>query len=189
MKLQYLPDPRLSRQYARMTALLLQSFTIMKQGLSWILVGLIGLTGCDALPWSRSESQQSLPDRWQTYKNQRYEFEFLYPEGWIDSIPPQNQDGVAFSDPKNPGIEIRGWAELKRSTTNPKAQKPKPNFTTDQGIPGQLDVKVENQLSVMTLTIHHKDREYNWRATAPTVQFGNYYRFFDFIAKRFRVPQ
>lgn len=145
------------------------------------------MTGCSDLPWSGSQSQQErLPDRWQTYRNERYDFEFLYPEGWIDSIPPETQDGIAFSDPRNPGLEIRGWAELKRST-NQKSQKP--NFTTDQGIPGQLDVKVENQLSVMTLTIHQKEIRYTWRATAPTVQFGNYYRFFDFIARRFRVPQ
>lgn len=161
----------------------------MKQGLSWILISLIGLTGCNDLPWSGSQSQQErLPDRWQTYRNERYGFEFLHPEGWIDSIPPEAQDGIAFSDPRNPGIEIRGWAELKRSTDK-KSQNPKPNFTTDQGVPARLDIAVENQSSVMTLTIIQKDVEYHWRATAPTVQFGNYYRFFDFIAKRYRVSQ
>ncbi len=161
----------------------------MKQGLSWILVGLIGLTGCDRLPWERSEQQQSrLLERWQTYRNSRFGFEFLYPEGWIDSIPPENQDGIAFSDPRNPGFEIRGWAKLKRPDQS-NQQKPTPNFTTEQGIAGRLDVKVEAQSSVMMLTIDHKDVEYHWRGTAPSSQFGNYYRFFSFIASRYRVPQ
>jgi hypothetical protein len=156
---------------------------IMKQGLSWVLVGLIGLTSCSSLPWNGVGTQQErLPDRWQTYRNPRFGFEFLHPEGWVDSIPPENRDGIAFSDPRNPGLEIRGWAELKRS------RKLEPNFTTEQGIPGRLDVKVEAQTSVMSLTIHHKDKEYHWRGTAPSVQFGNYYRFFSFIASRYRVP-
>ncbi|MEP0916785.1 photosystem II reaction center PsbP family protein [Leptolyngbya sp. DQ-M1] len=157
----------------------------MKQGLSWILVGVIGLTSCNGLPWERSSSQQdSLPDRWQTYRNPRFGFEFLYPEGWIDSIPPENQDGIVFSDPKNVGFEIRSWAQLKRST-----QKSQPtNFTTAQGIPGRLEVKVEAQTSMMMLTIDHKDVRYHWRGIAPSGQFSNYYRFFSFIATRYRVP-
>jgi len=161
----------------------------MKQGLSWVLVGLIGITGCQGLPWERAYTQQNkLPDRWQTYRNPRFGFEFLYPEGWIDSIPPENQDGIAFSDPRNAGFEIRSWAKLKRSK-NSAQPKPTPNFTTEQGIPGQIDVKVEAQSSVMMLTIDHKDVEYQWRGVAPSNQFGNYYRFFSFIASRYRVPE
>lgn len=168
---------------------------IMKQGLSWILIGLIGLTGCDSLtpqggvrlPWNRSDAPQAaLPDRWQTYRNQRFNFEFLYPEGWVDSIPPENQDGIAFSDPRNPGLEIRGWAEFKRSNTSAKLQ---PNFTTEQGIPGRLEVRLGAQSSVMTLTIQQQETVYHWRATAPSAQFDNYYRFFSFIARRYRVPE
>jgi hypothetical protein len=161
----------------------------MKQGLSWILVGAIGLSGCGVLPWEPVEPQQSrLPDRWRTYRNPRFGFEFLYPEGWIDSIPPENQDGIAFNDPRNSGLEIRSWAKLKRSE-NSAQPKPTPNFTTEQGIPGRIDVKVEAQSSVMMLTIAHKDVEYQWRGVAPSNQFGNYYRFFSFIASRYRVPE
>ncbi|MGG6269602.1 hypothetical protein ACQ4M3_36615 [Leptolyngbya sp. AN03gr2] len=161
----------------------------MKYGLSWVLVGLVGLTGCDSLPWERSEPQQNrLPDRWQTYRNPRFGFEFLYPEGWVDSIPPENQDGIAFSDPRNNGLEIRSWAKLKRPD-QPKQPKATPNFTTEQGISGRLEVKVEAQTSTMMLTIDQKDVEYHWRGTAPSSQFGNYYRFFSFIASRYRVPK
>ncbi|GAP98158.1 hypothetical protein [Leptolyngbya sp. NIES-2104] len=164
----------------------------MKYGLSWILVGVLGLTGCDGLPFGRSEPQQNrLPDRWQTYRNPRFGFEFLYPEGWVDSIPPENQDGIAFSDPRNNGFEIRSWAKLMRSTTPAKNSpaKPTPNFTTEQGIPGRLEVKVEKQTSTMMLTVYHKDVEYHWRGVAPSSQFGNFYRFFSFIASRYRVPE
>ena len=159
----------------------------MKRGLNWVLVGVIGLAGCENLSWVRADSSQArLPDRWQTYRNSRFGYEFLYPEGWIDSIPPENQDGVAFSNPRNPGLEIRSWAELKRSTKTPS---PTPNFTTEQGLPGRLDVKVEAQTSMLMLTIYRKDVEYSWRGVAPSSQFGNYYRFFSFIASRYRVPE
>ena len=110
----------------------------------------------------------------------------MYPEGWVDSIPPENQDGIAFSDPRNNGLEIRSWAKLKRPD-QPKPQST-PNFTTEQGIAGRLDVKVDKQTSTMMLTIDQKDVEYHWRGTAPSSQFGNYYRFFSFIASRYRVP-
>ncbi|HTL89083.1 MAG TPA: hypothetical protein VL134_06765 [Leptolyngbya sp.] len=154
-----------------------------------MLVGILGLTGCEPLFQNRAEPLQAkLPDRWQTYRNARFEFEFLYPEGWVDSILPENRDGVAFSDPKNPGVEIRSWAEFVRSTPA-KTPRPAPNFTTEQGLPGRLDVKVEPQISTIALTLYQNNVEYNWRGTAPSGEFGNYYRFFSFIASRYRVAK
>lgn len=144
-------------------------------------MGLLIFGGC------RPTAQAQLPDRWQTYRNPRFNFEFPYPDGWSQSTAPENRDGAAFSDPKNPAVTIRGWAELMRSTQKSKP-KPKPNFKTEQGVAGRLEVKVEKQSS-FTLTIHQDGVEYNWQGVAPNQQFSDYYRFFDYVASRFRIPQ
>jgi hypothetical protein len=144
-----------------------------------------------------------LPDRWQTYRNPRFGFEFLYPDGWLFSIPPENQDGMAFNDPRNPAVEIRGWASLIRNLPSEKSKaltsvKPnsvKPsgpmpvNFTTEQGLASNLSVQIEKQVSSLELTLTQGGVQYRWRGTAPSQQFDDYYRFFYFVASRYRLPK
>lgn len=159
---------------------------IMKCWWVWILAGTLVVGGC------QPPSQIALPeilqsDRWQTYRNDRFDFEFPYPADWVKGTPPENGDGVTFSDPKNPQVMIRGWANLMRPSRKPKAT-PAPNFKTEQGVPGRLEIKVENQSS-FTVTLYQNNVEYNWQGTAPNQQFGSYYRFFDYVASRYRIPQ
>lgn len=137
---------------------------------------------------------------WKVYKNERFGFEFPYPDRWAESIPPENRDGMAFGDPQNPEVEIRGWAEYERLaptatprksfTRNSKQQLPTPsplNFTTLQGVPGNLDAKIGAQ-STLTLTLAQGETRYYWRGSAPNQKFDDYYRFFNYIASRYRVP-
>lgn len=153
---------------------------IMKCWIGWILVGLLIFGGC------RPIAQAEMPNRWQTYRNPRFDFEFPYPEGWVESAPPENRDGVTFSDPKNPQVTIRAWAESLRSLQKSQP-KPEPNFKTEQGVSGRLEVKIESQSS-FTVTFHQNNVEYNWQGTAPNQQFSDYYRFFSYVASRFRIP-
>jgi hypothetical protein len=176
------------------------------------------LFGCRA-------SESDLPDRWETYHNSRYGFEFPYPAGWQSSILPENRDGMAFRDPRNSGVEIRGWASflrspkdagklLKKSETvsgmskdsgtavkprkgqsfsgsnNPISTNSMPaNFTTEQGIQGTLRAKLEAQTSSLTLVLHDGAVQYYWQGSAPSQQFDAYYRFFNYIARHYKVPK
>lgn len=132
---------------------------------------------------------------WKTYQNDRFGFEFLYPEQWVASIPPETRDGMAFSDPKNPNVEIRGWANYARSNSGTNLpqqsklpQKPMPpNFTTQQGITGNLEVKINPKVSSMTITLLKNNILYYWQGSAPNQQFDAYYRFFYYIASRYRI--
>lgn len=140
-------------------------------------------------------SQIALPElapqssSWQTYRNDRFDFEFPYPAGWVTGIPPENRDGVTFSDPKNPDVTIRAWAEWRRPGRKSKSkQMLASNFKTEQGIPGRLEIKVENQSS-FTVTFYQNNVEYNLQGTASNQQFGSYYRFFNYVASRFRIPE
>lgn len=132
---------------------------------------------------------------WKTYQNDRFGFEFLYPERWVASIPPEARDGMAFSDPKNPGVEIRGWATFARSPSKASRQQPSkvpqksmpPNFTTQQGVTGSLEVKIDPKISSMTITLLKNNIFYYWQGSAPNQQFDAYYRFFYYIASRYRI--
>lgn len=161
---------------------------IMQRWISWGLIGAVSLSGCQApqvvLPDALREVSQ---DQWQTYRNPRFSYEFQYPGDWVDSLMPENRDGVAFRDPRNPEVEIRGWAEFKLREKSTASKQPM-NFTTLQGIPGRLDVRIEPQQSFFSLTIYQGNVEYNWRGTAPSRQFDAYYRFFSYVANRYRVP-
>lgn len=133
---------------------------------------------------------------WQTYRNARYNFEFPYPDNWVAGQAPANGDGQAFSDPKNPVVELRGWAgynvpaaHRKRSHNNNNDQ-PKPlklNFTTEQGLSGELKVDLRSPESSMTLTLVEGDVRYNFQAKAPNKQFADYYKFFYYVASQYRV--
>jgi hypothetical protein len=122
---------------------------------------------------------------WQTYRNDRFGFEFLYPGGWVASNPPENRDGIAFSNPENPDVEIRGWAtaDLGNLTKNITPS----NFTTQQGLSGNLEIKIDAKLSSMRVTIVHNKIRYYCRGTSPSQQFDGYYQFFYYIASHFKV--
>ncbi len=142
---------------------------------------------------SCSANDSSLSTNWKAYHNERFGFEFLYPDRWVESIPPENRDGIAFGDPQNSGVEIRGWANSERSVSDDrKNQRSQPtlpsNFTTLQGVLGNLDAKIGTESSSLTLTLAQGETRYYWRGIAPNQQFENYYRFFNYIASRYRVP-
>ncbi|MEW6495443.1 MAG: hypothetical protein AB1589_23425 [Cyanobacteriota bacterium] len=110
---------------------------------------------------------------------------------------PDNLDGRAFRDPQNPSVEIRGWAAnnlsvIPSSSSNTSAtESPKPqsqNFTTDQGMTGQLQVKVGSDISLMTLTLSQDKVLYNWQGQCESKNFADYYRFFNYIARQYRLP-
>ena len=137
-----------------------------------------------------------MPNSWSVYHNPRYNFEFPYPSNWQPFPMPDNLDGRAFRDPQNPSVEIRGWAannlSIIQSSSNtsatesaePQAQ----NFTTDQGITGQLQVKVSSEISLMTLTLSQDKLLYNWQGQCESKEFADYYRFFNYIARQYRLP-
>lgn len=133
-----------------------------------------------------------------TYRNARYEFEFPYPKDWIAAEPPTNGDGQAFSDPKNPKVEIRGWAGYrlpsagdngKHKTANDESETLKQNFTTQQGVTGELEVNLGPEISSMTLTLVQDKLQYNWYGQSPSKKFAGYYQFFYNIASQYKVPQ
>ena len=133
--------------------------------LVWVLVLLtMLLQGCQS---SRNSSAT-----WKIYRNPRYQFEFLYPSKWIATTMPDNRDGQAFRDPQQPGIEIRGWAEhrlsgmilnSRTSTVKNTAQPLQLNFTTQQGVTGQLQVKVGSDFNIMELRLNQGLVLYHWR--------------------------
>ncbi|MCA1994379.1 MAG: hypothetical protein LDL41_20375, partial [Coleofasciculus sp. S288] len=88
---------------------------------------------------------------WKTYRNPRYNFEFPYPSNWSPFPMPDNLDGQAFRDPQNPTSEIRGWA-AQNALKEPLTPQ-QPNFTTEQGVRGKLQVEVGADISLMTLTL------------------------------------
>lgn len=139
----------------------------------------------------------NIPNSWTTYRNPRYGFEFPYPSNWQPFPMPDNRDGRAFRDPQNPSVEIRGWAAnnlsgIQSSSSNTSAtQSPKPqsqNFTTDQGMTGQLKVKVGSDISLMTLTLSQDKVLYNWQGQCESQKFADYYRFFNYVASQYRLP-
>lgn len=146
---------------------------------------------------SCQQSNVDLPNSWDTYRNQRYGFEFLYPSNWIPFPMPDNRDGRAFRDPKNPSLEIRGWAvnklpEIKPlSLKKPVKESAKPqlqNFTTAQGVTGELQVEVGSELSVMTLTLSQGKVQYKWQGQCDSKTFADNYRFFSYVATGYRLP-
>lgn len=144
---------------------------------------------------SPSVSNQS--QSWETYHNSRFNFEFPYPSNWIAAPPPANRDGQAFSDPLQPEVEIRGWAGYQLSTprtpnlqpqTKPKPTLLRPNFTTEQGVSGELKVEIGAEMSAMNLALMQGNVQYNWRGQAPSRLFNDYYKFFYYVAGQYRVP-
>ncbi|NEP60033.1 MAG: hypothetical protein F6K31_24015 [Symploca sp. SIO2G7] len=132
------------------------------------------------------------PNRWKTYQNPRYKFEFPYPSNWESIAMPENLDGEAFRDPNNPSVEIRGWAfnqlpETESSSSN-STSTDSPNFTTEQGVTGQLRVEVGVDTSLMILTLNQGQVEYHWQGRSDSEQFADYYRLFNYIASQYHLP-
>ncbi len=197
----------LSRQQDVMTAVLLHLFT--KPGYSLTLdpkkahhtntsprlaqvTRLAGLAMSLVFLISCRSFEASPPGSWQTYRNPRYNFEFPFPSNWIAEPPPDNQDGQAFHDPQNAQAEIRGWAAHQiKPIAKPKSgtlPSLKPNFTTEQGLPGELQVNIGPEISSMKLVLEQGDIRYNWQGRSPSQQFDDYYRFFYYSARQYRVP-
>ena len=152
---------------------------IRRYGVAGLVVGAM-LSGC-------RPSEVPPASNLQTYRNPRYEFEFPYPKAWVAAEPPTNQDGQAFNDPKNPEVEIRGWAGYRVSSSGKrgkhkrlkdKSEALNQNFTTQQGVTGELEVNVGPKISSMTLTLVQGKLEYNCYAQSPSEKFADYYRLF-----------
>ncbi|MBD2604466.1 hypothetical protein H6G81_07960 [Scytonema hofmannii FACHB-248] len=128
---------------------------------------------------------------WKTYTNSRYGFEFLYPSTWTSLPPPENNDGIAFVSPQNTRVEIRGWAgkPLPDNIITDKNVKKtiNPNFKTNQGVSGVLEVEVGSQESSMRLTLTTPQVKYYWQGRSPASEFSNYYRVFYYIAQEYRI--
>jgi hypothetical protein len=128
---------------------------------------------------------------WKTYSNSRYNFEFPYPSTWTSLPPPENNDGIAFVSPQNNSVEIRGWAGNRlpdSAITDKNAKKTiNPNFKTNQGVFGVLEVEVGSQESSMTLTLTKGQVKYYWQGRSKASEFSNYYRVFYYIAQEYRI--
>ena len=162
---------------------------IRRYGVAGLVVGAM-LSGC-------RPSEVPPASNLQTYRNPRYEFEFPYPKAWVAAEPPTNQDGQAFNDPKNPEVEIRGWAGYRVSSSGKrgkhkrlkdKSEALNQNFTTQQGVTGELEVNVGPKISSMTLTLVQGKLEYNCYAQSPSEKFADYYRLFYNIAGQYKIP-
>ncbi len=164
---------------------------VLAAGLSAIL------TGC--VPSSQnslfSEVEAPLDGAWEIYYNPRYDFEFPYPSTWIAAPPPTNRDGQAFVDPRYSDVEIRGWANQRLNSAqtlpfeaSPPVERPvSQNFVTNQGLAGELQVEIGPESSAMTLTLVQGNVTYRWQGRSPSHQFANYYQFFDYVARQYRV--
>ncbi|OCR02774.1 hypothetical protein BCD67_18095 [Oscillatoriales cyanobacterium USR001] len=138
---------------------------------------------------------------WEIYRNARYGFEFPYPDNWVAGEAPVNGDGQVFSDRQNPALEMRGWAgynlvgdvgkegkNIKNNKNNIDSPKPlQENFTTEQGVVGELKVELGDRVSSMTLTLVRGDVRYNFQGKAPSKQFADYYKFFYYVASQYRI--
>jgi hypothetical protein len=156
----------------------------------------VGITPVVVMLLSCRSSNLSSQGSWNTYRNPRYGFEFPHPSKWVAFPIPDNRDGRAFRDPQNPSAEIRGWAvnklsETKASSTNTSKHSQKSqqqNFTTAQGLTGNLQVEIGSDTSLMTLTLSRGKVLYNWQGQCSSKQFASYYRFFSYVAGQYRLP-
>lgn len=152
----------------------------------YLLVGLAlgGLLGC--------EGDGLMQADWEQYENPRYDFVFPYPDTWIASPVIDDRDGQAFSDPNFEAVKMTGWARQASRPTNGDGATPEglslsPNFVTAQGIPGQLEVEIGTDMSVMTLRLSQDGVLYSWEGRSPSGLFDDYYQFFYYVAKNYRI--
>ncbi|GAB4460914.1 MAG: hypothetical protein OHK0037_08960 [Elainellaceae cyanobacterium] len=152
-----------------------------------MLAGLIGLmSGCSQL---RIDEQRT----WKIYHNPNYGFEFPYPDNWVPAPLADSQDGRRFRNPYNMDIEILGWASHVSSTPGDSSEQVRrsvlaaPNFTTRQGLSGQLRVEIGSTVSLMTLTLAEDGVVYFWQGRSPSDEFSKYYEFFNYVANEYTV--
>jgi hypothetical protein len=162
--------------------LLFESSMVNQVNLSWgrsfyVIILAAIMCGC-----SNSTEQATT---WKTYANRRYGFEFPYPSNWNTLLSPENQDGIAFVSPGG-DVEIRGWAGNQLRSLE-KSVDQRGNFKTKQGRSGQLAVDVGLEVSSMNLTLTQGEVHYYWRGQCRNEKFGDYYRFFYYIATEYRI--
>ncbi|MDB9535529.1 hypothetical protein PN451_06665 [Dolichospermum planctonicum CS-1226] len=129
---------------------------------------------------------------WNTYKNDRYGFEFPYPHTWQELRNPDNSDGVVLVLPDKKNLEIRSYASkpvLKFSPKNQEHQEQVYNFQTNQGVFSVLTVEVREKVTVIKLTITQAELEYSWQGQSDSQDFQNYYRLFYYIAREYKISQ
>lgn len=169
----------------RQKALFFWVKTLAGKGFS-LLVGLatVGLSGC--------EGNGLMPADWERYDNPRYNFAFPYPDTWVASPVVDNRDGRMFSDPNFEAVQITGWATRESLPSDgdgtPSEELPlSPNFVTEQGIPGRLEVEIGMDMSLMTLRLSQDGVLYYWQGRSPSDLFDDYYPFFYYVAQHYRI--
>jgi hypothetical protein len=165
----------------------MQGFRGVKWGVISVVLLILLLFSCQSPSVDQAVS-------WKTYRNPRYHFECPYPSQWIPAPMPDNRDGRAFSDPRQPAAEMRGWASQRllikgKNSLNALDPAFSENFTTLQGIGGNLQIEVGVQMSLMTLTLIQGTVQYSWQGRSPSQQFADYYRLFYYVASRYRIPK
>jgi hypothetical protein len=153
------------------------------QAIGVAIVLLIILWGCAAPSFNGSDF------RWKTYRNERYGFEFPYPSNWTALRTPTNDDGIALVSPQSNTVEIRAWAVNKLPDLFTKDQKINSNFQTAQGVSGIMLVEVDQQVSLMKLSLTQGQVKYYWQGRSQNQEFPDYYRLFYYIAQQYRIPQ
>ncbi|MBD2632145.1 MAG: hypothetical protein LW814_17425 [Anabaena sp. CoA2_C59] len=125
--------------------------------------------------------------RWKTYKNNRYGFEFPYPNTWQELKNPDNSDGVVLVLPNKKNLEIRSYASKPLLKFSRKTQGKVYNFRTNQGVFSVLTVEVREKVTVIKLTITQEKLEYFWQGQSDSQEFKKYYRLFYYMAQEYKI--
>ncbi|MFN5593961.1 MAG: hypothetical protein AN488_10720 [Anabaena sp. WA113] len=124
---------------------------------------------------------------WKTYKNNRYGFEFPYPNTWQELKNPDNSDGVVLVLPNKKNLEIRSYASKPLLKFSRKTQGKVYNFRTNQGVFSVLTVEVREKVTVIKLTITQEKLEYFWQGQSDSQEFKKYYRLFYYMAQEYKI--
>lgn len=125
---------------------------------------------------------------WQTYANPRFGYQFPYPANWQAEKTPSNLDGQAFYHDDNPKIKMRTWAGYALTPINKGIDHINPNFITESGEAGRLQVNIDKENTTMRLTLVKNGIQYHWQGSTPSREFANYYKFFYYVASQYQLP-